>query len=68
MKYTAPVFRDINAVFHDYWGQLSSRQSVILFRSTQLLLATVINSFTEYRLLCRQLFCVYLSIYVLLFP
>lgn len=69
MKYTAPIFRDINAVFHDYLGQLSSRQNVSPFRSIQLLLATVINSFTEQTIasLCRQLCCIYLSIYILLF-
>jgi len=69
MKYTAPIFRDINAVYHDCLGHLSSRQSVSPFRSIQLLLATVINSFTEQNIasLCRQLFCIYLSIFILLF-
>jgi len=69
MKYTAPIFLDINAVFQDYLGRLSSRQSVSHFRSIQLLLATVIYSFTEQNIasLFRQLFSIYLSIYVLLF-
>jgi hypothetical protein len=69
MKNTAPIFRDMCAVFHDYLGQLPSRQSVSPFRSIQLLLSTVINSFTEQNIasLCHQLYCIYLSIFVLLF-
>jgi len=69
MKYREPIFRDINAVFHDFLGQLSSCQNVSPFRSIQLLLATVINGVTEQNIasLCRQLFCIYLSICVLLF-
>lgn len=64
MKHTAPIFRDIDAVFQEYLGQLSCRQ-IVAFRSTQLLVETVINSFTEQNIasLCRQSVFIYLFMY-----